>query len=105
MSTPGYPVRPFTSLCCRTRVRFTICLKSQHSCRSLLAGTRRRRSPRRDPLYALNCSGVIQVAPVCWTWGVIRSNVMLLPKLTPGLIVLETIFLVVAIVLAWLVWR
>ncbi len=48
MSTPGYPVRPFTSLHCRIRVRFTMCLKFQHSCRSLLAGTRRRRSPRRD---------------------------------------------------------
>ena len=104
MSTPGYPVLPFTSLYCRIRVRFATCLKFQHSCRSPLAGTRRRRSPRRDPLHALNCPGVIQLAPVCRTWGVIMSNVMLLPKLTPGLIVLETIFLVVVIVLAWLVW-
>ena len=91
MSTPGYHARPFTSLYCRTRVRFTICLKFQHSCRSLLAGTRRRRSPRRDPTLRSqlprsdpNCSGVSDL-------GVIRSNVMLkalpyepLPLSLPG---------------------
>ena len=64
MPAAGYPHRRFTSLYCRIRVRFTLCLKLQHSCRSLLAG-------------ALHYPGVIQFAQVCRTWGVIRSNVML----------------------------
>lgn len=46
-----------------TIARFNARNLDSNSYRSLLAGARRRRSPHRDPPYALNCPGAIQLAP------------------------------------------